>query len=161
MIGSGGNPAVNCRRLIVADEAIAMRLALTSTLIVLMMGAAGLQAQVYARGSYENGRFTAEFGHNAQERGPALLDRVRRDVDRAESESVQMASGGDHKRFNKVRGELGEFEGKLASGRFDKHELDDTIKNLQRVVNDNRMEYRDRDVLARDLAELREFRGRY
>lgn len=138
-----------------------MRLALTATVIVLMAGSAGAQAQVYARGSYENGRFTAEFGHYSEERGPALLDRVRRDVDRAESESFRMAGGGDHKRFNKVREELGEFEGKLASGRFDKHELDDTIKNLQRVVNDNRLEYRYRDVLARDLAELREFRGRY
>jgi hypothetical protein len=104
---------------------------------------------------------TAEFGHYSEERGPALLDRVRRDVDRAESESVGMASGGDHKRFNKVRGDLGEFEGKLAAGRFDKHELDDTIKNLQRVVSDNRLPYQDRDVLARDLAQLREFRGRY
>jgi hypothetical protein len=140
-----------------------MRLALTSTVIIVMLGAVGAQAQVYGRGSYENGRFNAEFGRYPERRdmGPALLDRVRRDVDRAESESYRMASGGDHKRFNKLREELGEFEGKLASGRFDKHELDDTIKNLQRVVNDNRLEYRDRDVLARDLAELREFRGRY
>jgi hypothetical protein len=143
-----------------ADEAISMRLAFFVACFQLM-GAAGAQTQTYARGSYENGRFTAEFGHSTQERGPGLLDRVRRDVDRAESESFRMASGGDHKRFNKVREELGDFEGKLVSGRFDKHELDGTIKNLQRIVNDNRMEYRDRDVLARDLTELREFRGRY
>jgi hypothetical protein len=122
------------------------------------------QAQVYGRGSYENGRLTAEFGRYPENRdlGPALLDRVRRDVDRADSDSFRVGGGsGDHKRFNKVREELGEFQGKLSSGRFDRHELDDAIKNLQRVVNDNRLDYRDRDVLVGDLAQLREFRARY
>ena len=82
-----------------------------------------------------------------------LFGRVRADIERAEANSNW--NGGDRHRFNKVREELGEFQ---RSGK--RGELNDTISALQHVVNTNRLVYRDRDVLARDLYELRDFRGR-
>src|SRR5579864_2233309 len=82
-----------------------------------------------------------------------LFGRVRADLDRAESNPY--ANRGDRHRFNKVREELNEFQ---RSG--SKHELNDTISSLQRVVNDNRISPRDRDALADDLYRLRDFRAR-
>jgi len=96
------------------------------------------------RGSY-NGRF---------ERTPGdLFNRLRSDIERAEANSNW--NGGDRRRFNKVREELSEFQ---RSG--NRHELNDTISALQHVVNSNRLVYGDREVLARDLYQLQDFRVR-
>lgn len=131
----------------------------------LMAGGLAANAQVYGGGYYDRGRFYGDVGRgdryrdDRDYRGGGLFDRVRGDLDRAESHFY--GSGGDRRRFNKVREELGEFQGKWASGRFDRHELDDAIGALHRVVNDNRLDYRDRDVLQDDLFRLRDFRARY
>ena len=130
----------------------------------LLAGSIAADAQVYGRGYYDNGRFYGEVGRDRDDRyrdgrGFGIFDRVRGDLDRAEAESHW--NGGDRRRFNKVREELGEFQGKWANGRFDKHELDDAIGALQKVVSDNRLDYRDRDVLQNDLFQLRDFRARY
>jgi hypothetical protein len=122
---------------------------------VLLCGIAA-NAQVYGRGYYDQGRVYGEFGRD-RDRGPGLFDRVRADMDRAESHSYW--NGGDRRRFNKVREELGEFQSKWANGRYDRHELDDAIGALQKVVNDNRLEYRDRGALQDDLFRLRDFRA--
>ena len=86
-------------------------------------------------------------------RGGGVLERVRGDLDRAESHSY--ANGGDRKRFNNVRQELNDFQ---RTG--NPHELNEAISKLQKVVNDNRLAPRDRDVLADDLYRMREFRAR-
>jgi hypothetical protein len=92
--------------------------------------------------------------YGRDERNPGdLFNRLRSDIERAEANSNW--NGGDRRRFNKVREELGEFQ---RSG--NKHELNDTISALQHVVNSNRLAYRDRDVLAQDLYQLRDFRAR-
>ena len=88
-----------------------------------------------------------------------LFERVRQDLDH-----VQLAtfpSGGDQFRLANTRQELDELQSKLAAGRYDERELDDVIRALQRVVQDNRMPARDRDVLADDLDRLRDFRARH
>lgn len=120
-------------------------------------------AQVYGGGYYDHGRVYGEFGRDRDPRanrggGGEIFDRVRADLDRAESNSY--TSGGDRRKFNKVREELGEFQGKWANGRYDRHELDDAIGALQHVVNSSRIDYRDRDVLQDDLYRLRDFRAR-
>ena len=127
----------------------------------LLIGGIAANAQVYGGGYYDHGRVYGEFGRYPDERdrrGAGLFDRVRADMDRAESN--YFTSGGDRRRFNRVREELAEFQGKWANGRYDRHELDDAIGALQKVVNDNRLNYRDRDVLQDDLYRLRDFRAR-
>jgi hypothetical protein len=98
------------------------------------------------RGSY--------YGRDAYNRNPGdLFGRVRADLERAEANSNW--NGGDRRRFNKVREELGEFQRTGKRG-----ELNDTISAMQHVVDSNRLAYRDRNVLAQDLYQLRDFRAR-
>ena len=106
-------------------------------------------AQYYPRGG--DGRYSDsdDYGRN---RG-GVFDRVRADLDRAESASYP--NGGDRNRFNKVREELNEFQ---RSG--NRGELNEAISALQKVVNKNRLSYQDRDVLNQDLYQLRDFRAR-
>ena len=110
--------------------------------------AAGATAQAQYRPYYRY------YGRDSYNRNPGeVFGRVRVDLERAEANSGW--NGGDRRRFDKVREELSEFQ---RSG--NPHELNDAISALQKVVNDNRLAYRDRDILARDLYELRDFRAR-
>ena len=114
----------------------------------------------------------AQYGRDRNERYPQYgrsdrggyqrepLDRVRADLDRA-ARDLRYLSGGEMRRFNKVREEIAEFQNKWERGRFDRHELDDVIGSLQRVVDRNRLEPRDRDLLQDDANRLRDVRARY
>lgn len=85
-----------------------------------------------------------------------LFERVRLDVDHVRAET--WPRGGDQNRLGHTIEELNELQGKLARGVFDRHELDDVIGALAKVVRDNRMSPRDRDILNDDLARMREYR---
>ncbi len=85
--------------------------------------------------------------------GGDVFGRVRSDLDRAEASSYP--NGGDRRRFDKVREELNEFQ---RSG--NRRELNEAISALQKVVDHNRLAYRDRDVLAGDLYRMRDLRAR-
>ena len=80
-----------------------------------------------------------------------LASHVRADVDRAESTST---TAGDRHRFDRVREEMNQFQryGK-------KHDLNRGIKALQKVVDNNHMTPRDRDLFANDLYQLCEVRS--
>jgi hypothetical protein len=106
---------------------------------------------VAASAQYPRGYRYSDRG-DYRDRG-GILNQVRADLDRAESHSY--ANGGDRRRFGKVREELNEFQ---RTG--NPHELNDAISRLQKVVNDNRLAPRDRDILADDLYRLRDFRAR-
>ena len=120
-------------------------LSLAGSLLVLTAS-----AQYYPRRG--DGRYPDrdDYGRN---RGGGPFDRVRADLDRAESASYP--NGGDRHRIDKVREELNEF---ARSGR--PGELNEAISALQKVVNKNRLSYQDRDVLNQDLYQLRDFRAR-
>ena len=95
-------------------------------------------------------------------RGPdwrqRFFSRIREDVEHVQSKAFPF--GADQYRLNRTRQELDELQGKLAAGRYDQRQLDDVIGALGQVVRDNRLSYRDRDVLTDDLNRLREFRSR-
>jgi hypothetical protein len=76
-------------------------------------------------------------------------------------QSVTFPGGGDQFRFTSTRHKLDELQSKLAAGRYDERELEDVIAALQKVVQDNRMTSRDRDLLADDLNRLLDFRARH
>ena len=99
-------------------------------------------------------RYSDQGPYGRDERNPRdLFSRLRSDIERAEANSNW--NGGDRRRFNKVREELGEFQ---RSGT--RHELNDTISALQHVVNSNRLINGDRQTLAQDLYQLQDFRAR-
>lgn len=124
--------------------------------IVALFGAVASAQPQYYPGPPPAGERYGDRGsyYGRVERNPGdLFNRLRSDIERAEANSNW--NGGDRRRFNKVREELGEFQ------RSNKpHELNDTISALQHVVNSNRLVYGDREILAQDLYQLRDFRAR-
>src|SRR5438105_4296033 len=85
-----------------------------------------------------------------------LFERVRQDLDHVQSATFPISR--DEYRLARTKQELNELQQKLAEGRYDQPELDEVIGALQRVVSDNRLSPRDRDILNDDLNRLREYR---
>ena len=85
-----------------------------------------------------------------------MFERVRDDLDHVQS--VTFPFSADQYRLNRVKQELNELQAKLAENRYDQPELDDVISAMQRVVSDNHISGRDRDLLNEDLTRLRAFR---
>lgn len=132
-----------------------------STLSRTLAGAGLLLISLTASAQDRDRDFDTYHGERAErfrdERWRAhLFERVREDVDHVRS--VTWPRGGDQYRLGRTIEELNELQGKLANGVFDRHELDEVIGALARVVRDNRMAPRDRDILGDDLKHLREYR---
>jgi hypothetical protein len=92
----------------------------------------------------------------------SLIGRVLADLNRAASNA--RLDGHERKHFEEAADKLQEFEGRWAQGKFDSGKLDKAIQNLQHLADADRVRGRDRDMLARDVADLRQFRstrGRY
>ena len=119
-------------------------------LLLLSLAASAQYQYQYPRDPRGDGRYYDRGDHY---RGGDVVGRLRSDLDRAEASSY--ANGGDRRRFDRVREELREFQ---RSG--SRRDLNDTISALQKVVDHNRLSYRDRDMLANDLYQMRDFRGR-
>jgi hypothetical protein len=84
-----------------------------------------------------------------------MFDRVRDDLNRVQSMDFH---GNDQFRLNRAQTDLTELQAKEASHQFDEPKLDEVIGTINRVVNDNRLSPRDRDMLNDDLNRLRDFR---
>lgn len=103
-----------------------------------------------------------EDRYHSEDRGEGywaghLFDRVRADLDHVQAGTPVFS--GDEFRLAKAKQELSELQRSAAGGRFDQErDLDDVISALQRVVSDNRMPPRDRDMLNDDLNRLRDFK---
>jgi hypothetical protein len=88
-----------------------------------------------------------------------LFQRVRMDVEHVEHSTIPFT--GDRARLQRTITELNELQGKLGEGRYDERTLDEVMGALRAVVQENRMQGRDRDVLSDDLNRLREFRDHH
>ncbi len=86
-----------------------------------------------------------------------LFARVRQDLDYVARYSFR---NDDRYRLDRTYRELDDLQRDYASGRWDRRALDDVIQALDRVVDDNRLEPRDRDILRDDLNRLRDLRSR-
>jgi hypothetical protein len=84
-----------------------------------------------------------------------FFDRVRDDLNHVQTVAF---SGGDEDRIVRTKQILGDLQSRLADGRYDQPELDDAIAAMQRVVADNRLSSRDRDMLNDDLNRMRDYR---
>jgi hypothetical protein len=114
------------------------------------------------RDRYADDRYSREreygYGRNPQ----FLIDRVMTDLNRA-AERARL-DGHERNHFDEVAGSLQEFESRWARGRFDTSKLDKAIHALEHLAQADRVRGRDRDMLARDVEDLRQFRasrGRY
>lgn len=100
---------------------------------------------------------------DARFRGPdfrqRFFQRIREDLFHVQS--TTFSRGGDQYRIARTLQELDELQEKLARGFYDERQLNEVTGALQRVVADNRLSRRDRDILADDLDRLRDFRARH
>ena len=90
------------------------------------------------------------------------INRVMIDLNRAADRA--RLDGHEAKHFDEVARNLREFEDRWARGKFDTGKLDRAINSLQHLAEADRVRGRDRDMLDRDLQDLRQFRasrGRY
>jgi hypothetical protein len=88
-----------------------------------------------------------------------LFAHVRMDLDHVQS--VTWPGGRDRYRIDRTKHELDELQGKLERGFYDPRELNEVIGSLNRVVADNRMGPRDREILHDDLNRLRDYRAHH
>ena len=90
--------------------------------------------------------------------GDSPIARVQADLRYAQ---WAVYSRSERKRINKAQEELSEFENKWRRGRFDRHELDDSIAAVQHVIDHNGMDERARSMLWNDVEMLRQFRAQF
>jgi hypothetical protein len=84
-----------------------------------------------------------------------MFDRVREDVARVQQNAF---AAGDEYRLSKTVDELNDLQSKLTASNYDEPELDRVIAALGRVVADNRLTPKDREILTDDLTRLRDYR---
>ena len=84
-----------------------------------------------------------------------LFDRVREDLNRVQTVAF---TGNDEYRIVRTKEELTDLQSKTVAGKYDQPELDSVIGALGKVVADNRLSARDRDMLTDDLTRLRDYR---
>src|SRR5690349_7617030 len=94
------------------------------------------------RGGYDSGAVNRVIGH----------------IDRAEW--GRYLSHGDRKHLESARRDLFRFQDDWMRGRFDRGRLDNAIGHLNHVANSYQLPPRERDMLMRDVYELRDFRER-
>lgn len=87
-----------------------------------------------------------------------FFERVRMDLEHVQS--VTFPIGGDQYRLARTKQELNELQSSWTNGSYNRRSLDDVINAMTRVLADNRLSGRDRDVLGDDLNRLRDFRDR-
>lgn len=88
-----------------------------------------------------------------------MFAEVREDLDHVQSKTFPV--GRDEFRLVRTKQQLDELQSDLAAHRYAEPKLDEVIGTLQKVVADNRMSPRDRDVLNDDLRRLRDYRAHH
>jgi hypothetical protein len=92
-----------------------------------------------------------------------LIQRVQEDMRRSADFARQTpAIHKDRKqieRWDNAQRSMSDFDRHLSKGKYDKGELDGAINDLKNVVDHNTLASEDRDILNRDLADLRQFRA--
>ncbi len=87
-----------------------------------------------------------------------VFSEVKEDLDHVQSTTF---NGRDEFRLVRTKQQLDELQGDLVAHRYSEPKLDEVIGSLQRVVADNRMKGRDRDILNEDLEHLRDYRAHH
>lgn len=106
----------------------------------------------YRNSPYDRGR---GYGYG-QFRGD-LIGRVMSDLDRAGSRAY--LDGHERHHFDEVARSLEDFRARSARGKFDTGKLDKAIHNLEHLAQADRVRGDDREMLMRDVYELRQFRA--
>ncbi len=87
--------------------------------------------------------------------GHQLFDHVRSDLDRAWHD----ANYENRKRISQAIDDVNRVQRRERNDRPDRHALNQTIVQMQRVLNSNRLPQVDRDSLSIDLMRVREYQS--
>lgn len=120
------------------------------------------------RGGYDDGRYYRQGGYPEQGRygndrygygrnQDSLIQRVLSDLNIAAANA--RLDGHERKHFDDAFRQLEQFDDRWARGKFDSGKLHEAIEDLEHLANADRVSGRDRDMLARDLQDLRQFRA--
>ena len=88
-----------------------------------------------------------------------MFARVRSDLDRAENNLRPFSDS--RYNFDRVRGELSDLQRQWDESTYEPSQADAVIRALDRALRTSDLLPRDRDRLASDLANLRDFRDSY
>jgi hypothetical protein len=87
-----------------------------------------------------------------------IFTEVREDLNHVQSATF---GGRDEFRLVRTKEELNELQGDLVAHRYSEAKLDEVIATMQKVVADNRMSARDREMLNDDLQRMRDYRAHH
>jgi hypothetical protein len=118
----------------------------------------GISASVQAQPPRDDDRYHRDRDdyYRGEQWRARVFDRVRDDLNHVQT--TWFPGNNDQYRIGKAKQELNELQTAMADHRYDERALDDVISAMQRVVSDNRLSDRDRDVLNDDISRLRQFR---
>ena len=86
-----------------------------------------------------------------------VVGRTQVDLDRAAS--FLRGNKKEQERLRNAQKHLSEVDRHMAKGKFDKDTLDSAIGDIQNVLDHNVLQSQDRDMLMRDVKELRAIRS--
>ena len=132
-----------------------MRKLLIPNIIFSTLLSLGLSAALQAAPQRYESPYQAQGASDFRD-GQLLFSRVRSDIDRAESNLPSFSYARD--RFDRVRGELSELQRRWDESTYEPNNADDVIVSLDRALSSSGLMPGDRDRLASDLVQLRDFR---
>ena len=88
-----------------------------------------------------------------------VVGRTQTDLDRAASFLQGTKNKKEHERIRNAQKHLSEVDRHLAKGKFDKDTLNSAIEDMQNVLDHNVLHSEDRDMLMRDIKDLRAIRS--
>jgi len=112
-------------------------------------------AQTWRQDSFGQPRYDPYY-RNGQSQD-YLLGRVMSDLNQAASRAY--LDGHERNHFDEVARNLQDFQARWSRGHFDTGKLDNAIHNLEHLAQADRVHPSDREMLARDLYDLRQFRA--
>jgi hypothetical protein len=120
---------------------------------------AGSAAPLPAAGSawpqqYPAQQYPAPYGGGLRD----LVNRTQNDLHLASQEQHQ--KGDQRDRYQHTQEHLSTFDRHLTKGKFDKDELDKVIDGVKSILDKNTLQATSRDLLLRDLDDLRQARER-
>ena len=123
---------------------------------LLLLGTSGAIAQDRDRDRGDRWYQERDSFYRGEQWKARMFQRIRVDLDQIQAKTFP--GGRDDFRIARTKQDLNELQDKLAAGRYDQPELDAVVSGLRRVVDSNKLEARDRDILNDDLNRLQYYR---